>query len=165
VGKRQQSLLVVWPFNVLTRTYSAAPAHPFPPKTEAEYLSEDGGGPTRFSTTRSIARRGRSPSWTTRAEPCFRASTGESAFTWKTGMAHCWCRRLPLGGQIGKFVYVVGPDNKADQRYVSLGPTDGDLVVVMKGVHEGEHIIVGNLLKVGAGTLVQANPDEQQGPS
>ena len=67
--------------------------------------------------------------------------------------------------QIGKFVYVIGPDNKAEQRYVSLGPTDGDLVVVTKGVNEGDQIIVGNLQKLGPGTLVQANPAGQQGPS
>jgi len=67
--------------------------------------------------------------------------------------------------QIGKFVYVVGPDNKANQRYVSLGPIDGDLVVVTKGLNEADNIIVGNLQKVGPGTVVQANPHEQQGPS
>jgi membrane fusion protein, multidrug efflux system len=67
--------------------------------------------------------------------------------------------------QIGKFVYVVGPDNRVDQRYVSLGPTDGDLVVVTKGVNEGDRVIVGNLQRVGPGTLVQADPDKQQGPS
>jgi multidrug efflux system membrane fusion protein len=67
--------------------------------------------------------------------------------------------------QIGKFVYVVGPDSKAEQRYVSLGPTDGDLVVVTKGVNEGDQIIVGNLQKLGPGTLVQANPAEPQGAS
>jgi multidrug efflux system membrane fusion protein len=67
--------------------------------------------------------------------------------------------------QIGKFVYVVGPDNKAEQRYVSLGPTDGDLVVVTKGVNEGDRVIVGNLQKLGPGTAVHAGPDEQQGSS
>jgi multidrug efflux system membrane fusion protein len=67
--------------------------------------------------------------------------------------------------QIGKFVYVVGPDNKAEQRYVSLGPTEGDLVVVTKGVNEDDRVIVGNLQRLGPGTLVQANPDEPQGAS
>jgi multidrug efflux system membrane fusion protein len=67
--------------------------------------------------------------------------------------------------QIGKFVYVVGADNRADQRYVSLGPTDGDLVVATKGVEEADLVIVGNLQRVGAGTLVQARPDERQAPS
>jgi membrane fusion protein, multidrug efflux system len=67
--------------------------------------------------------------------------------------------------QIGKFVYVVGPDNKAEQRYVSLGPTEGDLVVVTKGVNEDDCVIVGNLQRLGPGTLVQANPAGRQGPS
>jgi membrane fusion protein, multidrug efflux system len=67
--------------------------------------------------------------------------------------------------QIGKFVYVVGPDNKADQRYVSLGPTDGDLVVATKGVNEDDRVIVGNLQRLAPGTLVQANAAGQQGPS
>jgi membrane fusion protein, multidrug efflux system len=67
--------------------------------------------------------------------------------------------------QIGKFVYVVGPDNKAEQRYVSLGPTDGDLVVVTKGVKEGDSIIVGNLQKLGPGAAVHAGSDERQGSS
>jgi membrane fusion protein, multidrug efflux system len=67
--------------------------------------------------------------------------------------------------QIGKFVYVVGPDNKAEQRYVALGPADGDLVVVTKGVNEGDQVIVGNLQKLGPGTLVQAKPVGQQGHS
>ena len=34
--------------------------------------------------------------------------------------------------QLGKYVYVVGEGNKAEQRLVSLGPTDGDLVAVRK---------------------------------
>ena len=67
--------------------------------------------------------------------------------------------------QIGKFVYVVGPDNKAEQRYVSLGPTDGDLVVVTKGVKAGDSVIVGNLQKLGPGAAIHPSPDEQQGSS
>jgi len=67
--------------------------------------------------------------------------------------------------QIGKFVYVVGPDNKAEQRYVSLGPTDGDLIVVTKGVNAADRVIVGNLQRLGPGTLVEAKADEPQGAS
>jgi multidrug efflux system membrane fusion protein len=63
--------------------------------------------------------------------------------------------------QIGRFVYVLGPDNRVDQRYVSLGPTDDDLVVATKGVSEADHIIVGNLQKVGPGTLVQPGSEQQ----
>jgi multidrug efflux system membrane fusion protein len=67
--------------------------------------------------------------------------------------------------QIGKFVYVVGPDNKADQRYVTLGPTDGELVVVTKGVEANDLVIVGNLQRVGPGASVKAVSADQPGTS
>ena len=57
--------------------------------------------------------------------------------------------------QLGKYVYIVGQGNKAEQRLVSLGPTDGSLIVVLKGVSEGEHVISGNLQKIGPGAAVQ----------
>jgi multidrug efflux system membrane fusion protein len=57
--------------------------------------------------------------------------------------------------QLGKYVYVVGEGNKADQRLVSLGPSDGSLVAVLKGVSEGERVINGNLQKIAPGALVQ----------
>jgi multidrug efflux system membrane fusion protein len=57
--------------------------------------------------------------------------------------------------QLGKYVYVVGQGNKAEQRLVMLGPTDGNLVAVLKGVSEGEQVINGNLQKIGPGAAVQ----------
>jgi multidrug efflux system membrane fusion protein len=63
--------------------------------------------------------------------------------------------------QIGKFVYVVGADNKAEQRYLSLGPADDDLVVVSKGISESDEVIVGNLQKIGPGTGVRAKAGDQ----
>jgi len=57
--------------------------------------------------------------------------------------------------QLGKYVYVVGEGDKADQRLVSLGPSDGGLVAILKGVSEGEHVINGNLQKIGPGALVK----------
>jgi membrane fusion protein, multidrug efflux system len=63
--------------------------------------------------------------------------------------------------QIGKFVYVVGADDKAEQRYVSLGPTDGDLVVVTKGVNARDLVIVGNLQRVAPGTAVRASTESK----
>ena len=65
--------------------------------------------------------------------------------------------------QIGKFVYVVTPDDKADQRYVSLGPTDGDLVVVTQGVSAGDRVVVGNLQKLGPGSAVQPQAETKPG--
>jgi multidrug efflux system membrane fusion protein len=57
--------------------------------------------------------------------------------------------------QLGKYVYVVGEGNKVDQRLVSLGPSDGDLVMVLKGIREGDKVISGNLQKIGPGAPVQ----------
>jgi multidrug efflux system membrane fusion protein len=67
--------------------------------------------------------------------------------------------------QLGKYVYVVGPNNKAEQRLVTLGPTAGELVVVQKGVSEGDQIITGNLQKIGPGAPVQPLPAKPQSGS
>ena len=53
--------------------------------------------------------------------------------------------------QMGKFVYVVGAGDKAEIRPLELGPTDGALVSVKKGLHEGDRVIVGNLQEDRAG--------------
>jgi multidrug efflux system membrane fusion protein len=64
--------------------------------------------------------------------------------------------------QMGKFVYVVGADDKAELRLLTLGPMDGELVSVVKGLSEGERIIVGNLQKIGPGSPVKPLPQEQK---
>ena len=56
--------------------------------------------------------------------------------------------------QMGKFVYVVGAGDKVEQRLLTLGPMDGELVSVTKGLSEGERVIVGNLQKIGPGSPV-----------
>ena len=74
--------------------------------------------------------------------------------------------QMALGSsQLGKYVYVVGAENKAEQRLVTLGPTAGDLVVVKKGVSEGDQIITGNLQKIGPGAPVQPLPAKPQSGS
>jgi multidrug efflux system membrane fusion protein len=55
--------------------------------------------------------------------------------------------------QLGKYVYVVGPDNKAEQKIVTLGPADGDLVSI-NGLAENDRVITGNLQKIGPGSPV-----------
>lgn len=55
--------------------------------------------------------------------------------------------------QLGKYVYVVGADSKAEQKLVSLGPTEGDLVSVT-GLAESDRVITGNLQKIGPGSPV-----------
>jgi multidrug efflux system membrane fusion protein len=63
--------------------------------------------------------------------------------------------------QMGKYVYVVGEGNKAEQRPLTLGSRDGELVSVVKGLSEGDRIIVGNLQKIGPGSPVQPLPQQQ----
>jgi multidrug efflux system membrane fusion protein len=64
--------------------------------------------------------------------------------------------------QMGKFVYVVGAGDKAELRLLTLGPADGELVSVAKGLSEGDRIIVGNLQKIGPGSPVQPLPAQEQ---
>ncbi len=62
--------------------------------------------------------------------------------------------------QLGKYLYVVGKDNKVDQRLVSLGPPDGKLIAIEKGVSAGDRVISGNLQKIGPGSLVHPLPQQ-----
>src|SRR5262249_21770514 len=55
----------------------------------------------------------------------------------------------------GSFVYVVKQDSTAEQRPVSLGQRQGDLVVVEKGVEPGEHVVVTGQLGVTPGGKVR----------
>jgi multidrug efflux system membrane fusion protein len=67
--------------------------------------------------------------------------------------------QVALGSsQLGRFVYVIGKDGKAEQRIVSPGASYGSLVVIDKGVQEGDEIIVGNLQKISAGVPVLPKP-------
>lgn len=60
--------------------------------------------------------------------------------------------------QLGKYLFVVGKDNKIEQRYVTLGADYGTLVAVDKGVTDGQRVATGNLLQLGPG--MQVNPVE-----
>jgi multidrug efflux system membrane fusion protein len=64
--------------------------------------------------------------------------------------------------QMGKYVYVVGAGDKAELRLVSLGPADGELVSIVKGLSPDDRIIVGNLQKIGPGSPVQPLPAKEQ---
>jgi multidrug efflux system membrane fusion protein len=74
--------------------------------------------------------------------------------------------QVALGSsQMGKYLYVVGAGEKAEMRLVTLGPQDGELVSVVKGLAEGDRIIVGNLQKIGPGSPVQPLPKSVQSGS
>jgi membrane fusion protein, multidrug efflux system len=64
-------------------------------------------------------------------------------------------------GQLGKFLYVIGQDSKVDRRLVTLGATQGNMVVVSQGIGESDKIIAGNLQKIGPGALVRVAPPAQ----
>jgi multidrug efflux system membrane fusion protein len=69
--------------------------------------------------------------------------------------------QVALGSsQLGRFVYIVGKDGKAEQRIVSPGASQGSLVVLDKGVTEGDQVIVGDLQKIAAGAPVQPEPSK-----
>ncbi|HEY4425354.1 MAG TPA: efflux RND transporter periplasmic adaptor subunit [Pyrinomonadaceae bacterium] len=54
----------------------------------------------------------------------------------------------------GSYVYVVKPDSTAEQRTVSLGQRQGDLVVVQSGVAAGEKVVINGQLGVTPGGRV-----------
>jgi multidrug efflux system membrane fusion protein len=64
--------------------------------------------------------------------------------------------------QMGKYVYIVGPGDKAELRPLQIGPGEGPLVSIVKGVDEGDRVIVGNLQKIWPGSPVQAIPDNKK---
>lgn len=64
-------------------------------------------------------------------------------------------QRAVLEGPQGKFVFVVGKENKAEVRPVETGEWSGGDIVVIKGLTAGEQIIVDGVIKLGPGAPVQ----------
>ncbi|HKR12672.1 MAG TPA: efflux RND transporter periplasmic adaptor subunit [Pyrinomonadaceae bacterium] len=66
----------------------------------------------------------------------------------------------------GSYVYVIKPDSTAEQRSVSLGQRQGDLIVVEKGVSAGEQIVTNGQLGVTpGGKVVVDQPREATSPA
>lgn len=66
----------------------------------------------------------------------------------------------------GTYVYVVKADSTAEQRAVSLGQRQGDLIVVQKGVAAGEQIVTNGQLGVTPGDKVRVEqPVEATSPT
>lgn len=63
----------------------------------------------------------------------------------------------------GSFVYVVKADSTAEQRSVSLGQRQGDLIVIEKGVEPGERVVTNGQLGVTPGGKVRV--EEPRKPS
>ena len=60
-----------------------------------------------------------------------------------------------LEGPQGKFVFVVGKENKAEIRPVEAGEWTGGDVVISKGLASGDQVIVDGVVKLGPGAPVQ----------
>lgn len=65
----------------------------------------------------------------------------------------------------GSYVYVVKPDSTAEQRPVSLGQRQGDLIVVEKGVAAGEQIVTNGQLGVTPGGKVAVRQPGANNPA
>jgi multidrug efflux system membrane fusion protein len=67
----------------------------------------------------------------------------------------------------GPFVYVVKDDSTAELRSVAIGQRQGDLVVLEKGVKQGERVVTNGQLGVTPGgkvRLVEPAPAEKSSP-
>ncbi len=71
-------------------------------------------------------------------------------------------RAAVLADQQGNYVYVVGPDDKAEQRRVQLGQSTTTIAAVLGGLQPGEHVIVEGLQRVRANQPVAPGPASAQ---
>jgi multidrug efflux system membrane fusion protein len=65
----------------------------------------------------------------------------------------------------GSYVYVVKADSTAEQRNVSLGQRQGDLIVVEKGVAAGEQVVTNGQLGVTPGGKVLVEQPKEATPA
>jgi multidrug efflux system membrane fusion protein len=66
----------------------------------------------------------------------------------------------------GSYVYVVKPDSTAEQRPVTLGQKQGDLIVIEKGVQAGERVVTNGQLGVTPnGKVAVEQPREAGSPA
>jgi membrane fusion protein, multidrug efflux system len=67
-------------------------------------------------------------------------------------------RSAVLSDQQGEYVYVLGADNKAEQRRIKLGQSTSTVAAVTSGLKAGEKVIVEGLQKVRVGQPVAPGP-------
>ena len=67
-------------------------------------------------------------------------------------------RSAVLSDQQGDHVFVLGADNKAEQRQIKLGQSTSTIAAVTSGLSEGEKVIVEGLQRVRPGQLVAPGP-------
>jgi membrane fusion protein, multidrug efflux system len=67
-------------------------------------------------------------------------------------------RSAVLSDQQGEYVYVLGTDNKAEQRRIKLGQSTSTIASVTSGISLGEKVIVEGLQRVRPGEVVAPGP-------
>ena len=67
-------------------------------------------------------------------------------------------RSAVLSDQQGEYVYVVGADNKAEQRRIQLGQSTPTIASVTNGLSAGDKVVVEGLQKVRPGQAVAPGP-------
>jgi membrane fusion protein, multidrug efflux system len=67
-------------------------------------------------------------------------------------------RSAVLSDQQGEYVYIVGADNKAEQRRIQLGQSTSTIAAVTSGLSGGEKVIVEGLQRVRPGQAVAPGP-------
>ena len=63
-----------------------------------------------------------------------------------------------LQNEAGRYVWVVGPQNRAAQRQIRVGPWLGSGWVVLEGLKAGDAVIVDNVIRLRPGAAVQPRP-------
>jgi membrane fusion protein (multidrug efflux system) len=74
-------------------------------------------------------------------------------------------RAAVLTDQRGDYVYVVGADNRAQQRRIQLGQSTATAATVMGGLNEGENVVVDGVQRVRAGQAVSPGPANPSTPT
>ena len=67
-------------------------------------------------------------------------------------------RAAILSDQQGNYVWVVGTDNKAEQRRVQLGQSTPETAIIASGLKDGETVVVDGLQRVRPGVVLAPSP-------
>jgi membrane fusion protein (multidrug efflux system) len=71
-------------------------------------------------------------------------------------------RAAVLADQQGDYVFVVGPDSKAEQRRIQLGQSTSTVAAVISGLSPGDKVVVEGLQRVRPGQPVSPGPASPQ---
>jgi multidrug efflux system membrane fusion protein len=67
-------------------------------------------------------------------------------------------------GQTGQYVYIVKPDSTVARQMVEVARDDGALVIIAKGLDEGQTVVRDGQSRLRAGSRVAVNDPTRQGP-